>query len=989
MYIAIWQCTPCNWIIVNKINTGIKRPEDFVPIPDQVLDETMIPQFERIASLYPDRIAIKSSEIQLSYQELNNAVNNLTYQIEQVMGEERSPAAFLFSDEVFSIVAILAVMKSGRPLVGIHPGNSPDLINGVLEDSTARLLITNSRVTQKLSKTLNIPADVQVLYTEDIDTKSKHQDPDIFRVASDPLGIFYTSGSTGLSKGILCNHRSRAHTIQYMVNEWFISSSDRIALLTSVCYLAAYPSLFGALLTGAKLCVFDLKTHSAQVALNWILEEELTVFRSTPTIFRAIFSLVPEGRVFSKLRFITLGGETVTDIDIELFRSHTTKDCVVINNYASTETGSISHYPVGHDTPLTQGILPVGYPAPGKEVILVDENGDEVTGSQEGEIVVKSPYLNLGYWRKPELTAQKFHQIPSDSDEGIYFTGDIGRWGEYGELITLGRKDSQVKVRGYRIQLEAIDHALLSIDEIKDAITIVYNFPRSGDRLVSYIVAPGNKSVSISVLRKQLEDQLLSYMIPSVFVQMDSLPMTATGKPVRRKLPPPTRQRPELETPFVGSRNNIEKTIAEVWKNVLELDQIGVNDNFFELGGDSLIAMEMTLEIESALSKFVPQKFFTNPTVLNLAELLSISDMKENVQGEFILESYENARVEGRIKKPNQSRIKNLLSHNYSLDDFDRLVDKMVGKYLVKLPYLDALQWSVEWSQKEWTRNLLYQRRSTLFSRWLEEIEVDPAKFPNAFQMNLMTNMQFRLPRPLDKARTTMSELRRYQHSPYLFWRTLGELIESVPLGEMNEYFPVKKLENMMEAYQKGKGVVLVSFHGTPRTGVFSPLKRLLQVDELPTISYQIPIRQSQFQDRKDKRSEVAAATLNAEIAMYGQRHLLNGGIINFASDTDDDLGRTYKVSVGGRIQQIKGGFAELALNAGAEILPFTRYCLSDGRVQLEFGEPLQAGDGDRHEKTERLIHKYAGFIEASWRAHPDAINWTRIKRYLNLEADS
>ncbi len=965
----------------------IKRPDDFVPIPDQILDETIIPQFERIVSLYPNRLAIKSSEHKLSYQELNNAANSLANEIIQVVGNEIPPIAYLFSDEVYSIIAILAILKSGRPFVGIHPGNSPDLISGILEDSRADILITNSSVTQKLGKGLNVPTSVFVLNAENINMKSKHHDPAFYRSPTNLIGLFYTSGSTGLSKGVMCNHVSRAQTIQYMVNEWFISPSDHISLLTSVCYLASFPSLFGALLTGALLCIFDLKANSAQKALDWIIKEELTIFRSTPTIFRAIFSLIPKDRVFSKLRFMTLGGETVTDTDIKLFKALTNKDCVLINNYSSTETGTICHYPVGHDTCVSEGILPAGYPAPGKEVILVDGNGDKVDDLQEGEIAVRSKYLNLGYQGKPELTAQKFHKDPEDPNFRIYYTGDRGRWREDGALIILGREDTQVKVRGYRIQLEAIDHALINIDEIENAVTIVYKTPRNGDRLVSYFVASDQESVSISRLRKKLSVLLPSFMVPSILMQIDSLPMTATGKPVRSKLPTPTMNRPNLETAFIGPRTKNEEVIVQIWKDILQLDKVGINDNFFELGGDSLIALEMTLEVESALSKAVPQTFFANPIVSNLAQLLSDSDLKDQLQSEFVLESYKSSPSKSDLKKNDQSGIKKLLTRRYSLDDLDHVIDKVIGNHLVNLPYLEALQWSEEWSQKEWARKLLYKRRFDLYSRWLEGFKIEQTNVQNGFQMNLQANMQFRLPRPQKKSRKSKSEFNTYLQSPYLYWRTLGDLIESTPMGEFNEYFPIINTDNLMKAYRKGKGVILVSFHGTPRSGSFAPLRRLLQVNKLPTISYQIPVRQSQFHDQKERRSEVAAATLNAEIALFGQKHLMNGGIINFASDTNDLLGRTYKVSVGSRIHQYKGGFAELAMNTNATIIPFSRYCLQDGRLQLEFGEPLLPGNGDRHEKIEGLVNDYASFIEVSCKTHPEAMSWARMKLHLELDA--
>jgi amino acid adenylation domain-containing protein len=606
------------------IDYGLKKPDNFFPIPDSILEETIITRFEAMVEKHPEHTAIESEGLQLSYRELNNAINHLAYRIIAEMREDKSPVAFLFQDEVLSIIALMAIPKAGRLFVGFHPSNSKEQLASYFEDSTASLLVTSSDLRPVAEAMIAGREHVRILYLDTSRTESTSPNPGIVLRGSDLHAIFYTSGTTGKPKGILLPHVYLAQWAQYISNDWFLSPSDRIAVVTSVCFLAAYTSLMGALLNGGTLCVLDLKKHSAQAVLDWIRDAKLTIFRCTPSIFRTVFGQATAGLVIRNLRFITLGGEPVTDKDIELFKSHTADDCILINNFASSEGGMLGHFVVSHRTPPFGDFLPAGYPAPGKEFLLLDEDGKEVEAGQEGEIVVRSRYLSLGYWRQPELTAQKFHEDPNNPGFRLYFSADRGRWLENGALEVTGRKDTQVKIRGYRVQLEAIDLALRGFPGVVDAATVVHRpagAGGSGERLVAYICLAGQEQLSASQIRKHLAVQLPDYMIPSAFVQMDVLPRTATGKLSRRELPEPSNLRPGLGTPYVGPRNESERKIAAIWEQALQVDGIGVNDDFFELGGDSLLASEIFVAIEREFEKRYPMNVLLKQgTVAKLAE---------------------------------------------------------------------------------------------------------------------------------------------------------------------------------------------------------------------------------------------------------------------------------------------------------------------------------------------------------------------------------
>jgi len=966
---------------------GVKRPEDFSPMTDEILEKTTVWQFEQIVEKYPDRMALKDATQSLNYRELNNACNNLAQQIIQELGSGKSPVAFLLGNEILSIIAFMAILKSGRPYLGLHSGNSNEQLKSYLEDSTAPLLITTSQFKETAGNIIGDQRAVKVLYFDDIKSNIFCKNPETPTDPEKTFAIFYTSGSTGKPKGVAVGHLCKAQTIQYMTNGWFYAPSDHIAMLTSVCYGAAYPSVLGALMNGALLCILDLKTNAAQQTLDWIVNEELTVFRCTPSIFRTVFGLAPEGMIFSKLRFITLGGEPVTDGDIELFKAHTADDCVLINNFAATEAWNISHFVVRHDFPPFSGFLPAGFPAPGKEILLVDDDGQSIQDEREGEIVIRSRYLSQGYWRQPELTTQKFHADPNEPGVRLYYSGDRGRWVKDGALEVMGRKDNQVKVRGYRIQLEVIDLALRNLEGVSDAATIVFHSSGRGERLVAYLAMQGRERRAASQLRKSLSAQLADYMIPSVFIQMDMLPRTVTGKLARLQLPDPSHERPELETPFAAPQGEVELQIASIWKKSLELEKVGRDDSFFELGGDSLSAVEMTLEVEKLFSKPVPPAFFKKPSISSLSALLETGIHTERPKEKFVVESFKKDKNSSAQKKSKRSIWKNLqslTSRKYSLEDLDKVLDLLVARYIVSKPYTEANQWAIQWSKNPFVRDVLYRRRYALLSRWMASLNncsVPPAE---AFQLSLITNLSFGLSKYLGKKEKSVKEdLRAYKKSKYAYWRTLGEVLDATPVGQLNEYFPIGGIEHFSRAYEQGKGVILLTFHGVPTPGRFFAFERFMKLDDIPTISYHIPVWQSEYHNREHEMPESVASTLNAEIALYGQRKLQAGQVINLASDTNDLQGRTYNIPIAGKIYQLKSGFAELALNSGAKIIPHFRHCLADGKIQLSFGPPLDPGHGDRNQQVETLLNSYAAFIENTWATHPEAMRWTKIRKHL------
>jgi len=293
-------------------------------------------------------------------------------------------------------------------------------------------------------------------------------------------------------------------------------------------------------------------------------------------------------------------------------------------------------YFLDEHTPTAGHVLPVGYPAEDKEILLLDEDGAEVGGDAVGEIAVRSRFLSPGYWRRPDLTAAAFRPDPAGGPERIYRTGDLGRRLPDGCLIHLGRKDFQVKIRGFRVEVAEVEGALLSLPTVQEAV-VVAREDRPGDRrLVAYLVPTARPAPTVSALRQALAATLPDYMVPAAFVALDTLPKTPGGKVDRRALPAPGRARPALDQPLVAPRTPVEATVGAIWQEVLGLDEIGLHDNFFDLGGHSLAASQVIARVTETCHVDLPLRMlFEAPTVNGLA-LAVVQGLMQNVDSDEI-----------------------------------------------------------------------------------------------------------------------------------------------------------------------------------------------------------------------------------------------------------------------------------------------------------------------------------------------------------------
>ena len=595
-------------------------PPTFITFENVAIEQSIVARFEQQVARYPDRLAVMTPELQFTYTELNQAANRIARAVLAHVGKREEPVALFFQHGAFLIAAIMGILKAGKIYISLDPLESPTRTADVLECSQAKLLLTN---TKNLSQARQLAQGGQsILNCEDIDAAVATGNLDEPISPEMPAVILYTSGSTGRPKLVLHNQRNILVETRNYTNDLRIGSEDRLALWHSCSYANPIRGIYGALLNGAAVFPFDLTIQGFEPLDEWIRAHRITIIHTLATTFRRFCDTLSKDATFPSLRILRLGGEPINTDDVQRFQRHFSSHCVLVHAMGPTETFTIRRHFIGHDWRGNDSKIPVGYAVPDKEVLLLDEAGREVAAGQIGEIAVKSKYLALGYWGRPDLTEAAF--IPgADGDKRIYLTGDLGLMLSDGCLIHMGRKDFQIKIRGYRVEVSDIEAAFSELDSVQASVVHAHSNNAGEQRLVAYIVPAPGVAPTVSALRRALAQTLPDYMIPSAFVFLETFPLLPNGKIDRRALPLPNKGRPFLDVSYVAPHTSTEQELAKIWGEVLDLEQVGIHDNFFELGGHSLLATRVISRLRDTFQTEVPlESLFESPTIAVIASII-------------------------------------------------------------------------------------------------------------------------------------------------------------------------------------------------------------------------------------------------------------------------------------------------------------------------------------------------------------------------------
>ncbi|MEK6256082.1 MAG: non-ribosomal peptide synthetase, partial [Chloroflexota bacterium] len=616
------------------LKVPIPKPKNFSPVPPEAIRQSVADRFETVVERYPDNIAISEDKQQITYRELNESANRLANSIlSRVEEGDRSPIPFLAGYGISSIVTLLAIMKTGHPYVPLNPTFPVERNNLLLADMGAKLLVSDSQYSSKVAHFQDAQSTLDVLYLDSLDPSASPENPGIVLSPKDLLNISYTSGSTGNPKGGVSNQLYWTYQISFRVNEWYITPEDRIPLLSNFSFGASLGPILSAFFSGARVCLFDFSSENLIDTIDWLHKIKATIFRSTPSTFRTIFGEVPESTKFEHLRMIGLAGGPVSKRDVALYRAHTRESCILSHQLASTEAGYLTRYRIDHSTPVDEEILPVGYPIEGKQVRLLDDDGNQVAQGEVGEIVVTSRFLRSGYWNRPALTDEIFRPDPNDAESRILYTSDLGRLRADGALEFFGRKDNMVKIRGFRVETVEVESFLYKHSAVKQVAVIGQPLPHAPEnkQLVAFMVPHQDQEVNGKELRLFLAEKVPDYMIPSRFAFLDALPLNPNGKIDYQALIKFEIKRPDLSNQYVEPENDLEIRLKSIWEDLLGISSIGVLDNFFELGADSLLARRLFLRIEEVFGRKFPLSILVEASnIRQQAEILSTEDFQPN-----------------------------------------------------------------------------------------------------------------------------------------------------------------------------------------------------------------------------------------------------------------------------------------------------------------------------------------------------------------------
>jgi amino acid adenylation domain-containing protein len=629
----------------------------FVEFPSEDVETSIPARFEKMVRTHPHRIAIKAGEHTVHYDQLNVMANRVAGTVIGEASTAAGPVCMLIDNGPDLIATMLGILKAGRFFTLVDASFPKARIDSTVRDSQSRLLLHQKRHSLLAQE---IAAGCKLVQVESLET-SACGDNGVMPIApTDPSTVIYTSGSTGQPKGVVHSHRSLLHKTLRRTNALRVSPEDRISLLSSgtsnVVSIA-----FSAILNGAALITFDTRKDGILNLKGWLQAEKISIAFISAQFFRMLSDSLTEKDGLPDLRLVRLSSEAARCGDFELFRRHFPKHCTLVNGLSSSETGVIRKYFMNHNSQMFTDNLPIGYPEEGMEIFLLDDNGQQVGFDNDGEIVVRSKYLASGYWNNPALSAAKFKQDPEDSEKRIYYTGDLALMRPDGCLIHKGRKDYRIKIRGYGVDLLEVEKALLSHPDIHEALITTIEKEDGTARLIAYFVCGRQGDVTVSELRNHLKNKLAEYMIPSLFIKLDHLPLTANGKIDRKALPKPDHSRPELCSPYANPQNQIEEYLVRIWEEVLDVRPLGIDDNFFDVGGHSLAATMVVSRVIQQFQIDMPLKsLFQSPTIADMAAVVTAhlgKTLDEN-QLEIILDelaSLSDAEAQQLVSESNST----------------------------------------------------------------------------------------------------------------------------------------------------------------------------------------------------------------------------------------------------------------------------------------------------------------------------------------------
>jgi amino acid adenylation domain-containing protein len=571
--------------------------------------------FEEEVKKHPDKIALYFNGQNISYHELNAKANQLAHYLRKQNIGKDILVGVCIERSVELIVALLAVIKAGGAYVPLDPSYPAERIAFILKDANAPVLLTTSETLQHIkghnAKEILLDGDWQEI------AKESKENPEHINETHDLAYIIYTSGSTGLPKGVAIEHKSDIALFEWAKTIYSEKDLEGVLASTSVCFDLSIFEIFFTLTSGGRIVL----VKNALALPDLPLKANVTLINTVPSAIAELLKM--KNGVPPSVKTINLAGEPLPVLLVNKIYEQT-KTNRVCDLYGPSEDTTYSTFTLRKKN----GPYTIGKIINNSQLYLLDKYLQPVPIGITGEIYIGGEGLARGYLNRPDLTEEKFVRNPFSIEEGsrLYKTGDVAKFMSDGNIEFLGRIDHQVKLRGFRIELGEIEAVVRKQENLQDIIVVVKEDLQGDKKLVAYVVPKINSENFISDLRHYLKDKLPDFMVPSVFVVMEKLPMTPNGKIDRKALPEPEiilKSESGNDSTVLLQQSTTEETLVDIWKEILNINKVGTRDNFFEIGGHSLIGVRMFIEIEKRLGvKLNLQSLFKSPTIEDLSKVI-------------------------------------------------------------------------------------------------------------------------------------------------------------------------------------------------------------------------------------------------------------------------------------------------------------------------------------------------------------------------------
>lgn len=590
-----------------------------------VKEENVITLFEAQAKSNPENIAVRHGAKTMSYQELHQASSQVASYLKN-NGLQANELVGICTERGFEmLIGILGILKAGGAYVPISPDFPKNRIEYIIQDADINFLLVSTKM-----DTITIPESLKV-----IDLKTDWQTIVNTPIQSLPSTTsetslayaIYTSGSTGNPKGVLVGHSSLANYIQYQTNKFNIDASEKIVQFSNFVFDASVEQLFLAFTNGAALVLVSKDTVLDTTEFCKLLKEQhITHLHATPSYLSQLKEL---GNCTSLKRIVS-GGEVCT-LD---FAKRIPAGVSLYNKYGPTEaTITVTEHQYNPLSPYSNA-LPIGKPIDNAEIYILNTQHKIQPIGVPGELCISGNCLSFGYLNNPELTKEKFIKHPFKNNQLLYKTGDTAKWLADGTIEFIGRLDDQVKIRGYRIELGEIETAISNINGVQNSCVLAKKDTSGVYTLVAYLVY---EQTTLTTIQEKLQEILPEYMIPTAWVELDTIPLTPNGKIDKKTLPEPTFQT-SSNTDYVAPRSDIEEQLATLWQKILGIEQVGVYDNFFKLGGHSILVIKLISHLKSLGYTIEVKDIFNQPTIDEICKKLSSTISEYTIPANGILE---------------------------------------------------------------------------------------------------------------------------------------------------------------------------------------------------------------------------------------------------------------------------------------------------------------------------------------------------------------